>query len=143
LDDALAQGVRAGRISATTDANEALRKTDVSFVCVGTPSLDSGALDLKFVRRVCEQIGAALRDKTDRHTVVLRSTMLPGSTETEAIPVLEQHSSKRVGADFGVCFNPEFLREGTAIADYYDPPRTVIGQREALSGDIVADSYKS
>jgi GDP-mannose 6-dehydrogenase len=143
LADALGQGVVSGRIGATTDAADAVRRTDVSFVCVGTPSLDSGALDLRYVRRVCEQIGEAIAKKADRHTVVLRSTMLPGSTETEAIPILEKHSGKHADVDFGVCFNPEFLREGTAVADFYDPPRTVIGEREPLSGDIVAAIYSA
>ncbi len=131
----------AGRLRATTDTAEAVAATELSFVCVGTPSADSGALDLRYVRRVCEQIGAALREKSAYHTVVLRSTMLPGATEQLAIPVLEAASGKRAGASFGVCFNPEFLREGTALRDFREPPRTVIGAADPVSGDQVAAIY--
>jgi GDP-mannose 6-dehydrogenase len=127
LEDLLRKGVAAGRIRATTDTALAIAQTDLSLICVGTPSNANGSLDLSYVRRVSEQIGDALAAKTIYHVVIARSTMLPGSTESTVIPALEQHSGKRLGADFGVCFNPEFLREGTSIADFDDPPFTVIG----------------
>src|ERR1044072_9282071 len=104
--------VKANRLSATTDSAAAVRNTDVSLVCVRTPSNTNGSLDLRYVTRVCEEIGAALKDKAARHIVVIRSTMLPGTIEGVVIPTLEKHSNKRVGKDFGVCINPEFLREG-------------------------------
>jgi GDP-mannose 6-dehydrogenase len=132
---------QAGRLRATVDGGEALAASALSFVCVGTPSAAGGALDLQFVRRVCEQIGAALRETAVRHTVVLRSTMLPGSTERVAVPILEQTSGRRAGTDFGVCYNPEFLREGSAVHDFYEPPRVVIGQLDAASGDALAGAY--
>src|ERR1044072_8232696 len=119
--------VKANRLSATTDSAAAVHNTDVSLVCVGTPSNTNGSLDLRYVTRACEEIGAALKDKTERHVVVIRSTMLPGTIESVVIPTLEEHSTKRVGKDFGVCINPEFLREGTSLKDFYAPPFTLIG----------------
>jgi GDP-mannose 6-dehydrogenase len=133
LEDLLCKGVAAGRIRATTDTALAIAETDLSLVCVGTPSNANGSLDLSYVRRVSEQIGDALAAKASYHVVIARSTMLPGSTESTVIPALEQHSGKRLGADFGVCFNPEFLREGTSIADFDDPPFTVIGADDERS----------
>ena len=99
----------------------------VSFVCVGTPSERNGGQDLAAVRRVAEQIGEALRDKAGRHVVVVRSTVLPGTVETVVRPALEKASGKRTGPDFGLCFQPEFLREGSSIRDYDRPPFTIVG----------------
>jgi GDP-mannose 6-dehydrogenase len=141
LDALLARGVAAGRIRATTDAAQAVRDSDISFICVGTPSLHSGGLDLGYVRRVCEEIGRALRDKQGHHVVVARSTMLPGSTEEVVTPTLERASGRRAGSDFGVCFNPEFLREGSSIDDFYAPPFTVVGSADARAAAAVAGLY--
>ncbi len=132
---------RAGRLQATTSVAEAINGSDISFICVGTPSQLNGNLDLSFVRRVCEEIGTALRSKSDYHIVVARSTMLPGSMRNVVIPTLEQFSGKRAGEDFGVCNNPEFLREGTAVHDYYHPPKTVIGETDARAGQPLVDLY--
>jgi GDP-mannose 6-dehydrogenase len=133
--------VAAGRLCATTDAAAAIPFSDVLFVCVGTPSLANGGLDVKYVRRVCEQIGEVLRDQESAPIVVIRSTMLPGTMREVVIPTLEASSGKQAGADFGVCINPEFLREGTAVYDYYHPPKTVIGELGKSSGDIVATLF--
>ena len=141
LDDLLKKGVAAGRIRATTDAAAAVRDSSVTFICVGTPSHPNGSLNLNFVRRVCEDIGRALAAGPDYHVVVARSTMLPGSTEEVVIPILEQSSGKRAGRDFGVCFNPEFLREGSSIQDFYDPPYTVIGGNDPKAIEIVSGLY--
>lgn len=141
LETMIASVVQSGHLRAMDDAFEAINDTDVSFICVGTPNLEVGALDLQYIGRVCAQIGEALRLKTTRHTVVIRSTMLPGSTEEVAIPILEQGSGKRAGSDFGVCCNPEFLREGSALEDFYDPPKIVIGQVDQNSGDVVQEIY--
>ena len=122
-----------GRLRATTDALNAVRNSDVSFICVGTPSRENGALNLDYVRRACEQIGRALANKRDFHVVVARSTMLPGTVRSLVIPVLEECSGKEAGVDFGVCVNPEFLREGTAIYDYDNPPKTVVGATDRAS----------
>ncbi len=134
-------GVAEGRLRATDDARQAVSDTEISLVCVGTPSNWNGSLDLRYVRKVCEEIGEALRHKDAFHTVVLRSTMLPGSMRDVVIPTLETSSGKRAGEDFGVCNNPEFLREGTAVYDYYHPPKTVIGETDAVAGDRLAELY--
>lgn len=133
--------VKANRLSATTDSVAAVRDTDVSLVCVGTPSNTNGSLDLRYVTRVCEEIGAALKDKTERHVVVIRSTMLPGTIESVVIPTLEEHSAKRAGKDFGVCINPEFLREGSSLKDFYAPPFTLIGADDTQTTATVRELY--
>ncbi|HXJ06024.1 MAG TPA: nucleotide sugar dehydrogenase [Candidatus Acidoferrum sp.] len=118
---------KASRLHATTDAMKAIADTEISFICVGTPSLRNGKLDLRGVERVCADIGAALKRKNAFHLIALRSTVLPGTTENVVIPVIEAASGKRAGVDFAVCFHPEFLREGTAVADFFAPPFTVFG----------------
>ena len=138
-----ASAVSEGRLRATCDQNQAIRDTDLSFVCVGTPSQLNGNLDLTSVRRVCELIGDALKEKQTRHTIVIRSTILPGTMRKVVIPVLEQHSGKQAGVDFGICNNPEFLREGSAVADFKSPPKTVIGELEQESGNILASLYQA
>jgi GDP-mannose 6-dehydrogenase len=119
-----------------------VRDTDISLICVGTPSRLNGALDLSYVRKVCEEIGSALKTKKDFHVVVARSTMLPGTMREVVIPALEEASGKRAGVEFGVCNNPEFLREGTAVWDYRNPPKTVIGETDNRSGDVLASLYE-
>ncbi len=133
--------VSAARLSATTDIAAAIRYTDLALVCVGTPSLSNGNIDLTYVRRVCEQIGSVLRDHHGAPVVAIRSTMLPGTMREVVIPTLEAYSGKRAGVEFGVCINPEFLREGTAVNDYFNPPRTVIGEVNPASGDLLANLY--
>ena len=132
-----------GRLTATTNVADAVRDTDMSLICVGTPSQLNGSLDLSYVRRVCEEIGAAIAVKSTFHLVVARSTMLPGTMKDVVIPTLEASSGKRAGVDFGVCNNPEFLREGTAVYDYYQPPKTVIGETDTRSGDMLATIYSA
>lgn len=134
-------GAQQKRLRATSDPVEAISETELSFVCVGTPSQSNGNLDLQHIRRTCEQIGAALRTKAARHTVVIRSTILPGTMRQVVIPTLEEFSGKKAGADFGLCHNPEFLREGSAVKDFHAPPKTVIGELDSSSGDILADLY--
>jgi GDP-mannose 6-dehydrogenase len=127
LDDLIHDGAANGRLSATASTAHAVHATDVSLLCVGTPSRKNGSLDLSYLERVCEQIGTALRDKNEYHVVVVRSTVLPGTTHEVVIPTLEKASAKKYGTGFGVTVNPEFLREGTAINDFHDPPLTVVG----------------
>lgn len=115
------------RLTATTDLNDAVLSTDISLLCVGTPSLQNGKLDLGHLTPVCRSIAEALRAKNSFHLVVLRSTVLPGTAENLVIPVLEAGSDKHFGVDFGVCVNPEFMREGTAVSDFLEPSITVIG----------------
>ncbi len=134
--------VKCGRLRATGDPAEAIHATELSFVCVGTPSQPNGNLDFRYIRRICEQIGQAIKDKAARHTVVIRSTVLPGTMHDIVIPTLEEFSRKRAGTDFGVCHNPEFLREGSAVRDFHAPPKTVIGELDKASGDILAKIYE-
>lgn len=133
--------VKEGKLSATTDTAHAVKSTDISLVCVGTPSKPNGSLDLGHVARVCEQIGAAMADKSERHTVVIRSTMLPGSIESVAQPAIESTSGKKAGKDFGLAVNPEFLREGTSLKDFYAPPFTLIGTDDEETAKIVSQLY--
>jgi GDP-mannose 6-dehydrogenase len=133
--------VAAGRLSATTEAAVAVRQTDLFLICVGTPSRSNGDIELKYVRRVCEEIGTALRDHQGAPVVVIRSTMLPGTMREVVIPTLETFSGRRAGVEFGVCINPEFLREGSAVHDFFNPPKTVIGEFNRASGDLLANLY--
>lgn len=142
IGDIIAANVKSGRLRAVVDAEEAIHATDLSFVCVGTPSQANGNLDLRFIRRICEQIGNALRKKSSKHTVIVRSTVLPGTMRDIVIPILEESSQKRAGVDFGVCHNPEFLREGSAVRDFYAPPKTVIGELDQASGGLLAQLYE-
>jgi GDP-mannose 6-dehydrogenase len=127
MSELVEEGHRAGMLHATTDPEDAVRNSEVSFVCVGTPSLRGGKLDLTYVERVVHEIGTALKKKNSFHVIVLRSTVLPGTTESLVIPTLENASGRRVGGDFAVCYNPEFMREGSAVADFLQPPYTVLG----------------
>jgi GDP-mannose 6-dehydrogenase len=142
LGDIIVQTVADGHLRATTDASEGILNSDLSLICVGTPSKDNGGLDLSFVKRVCHDIGQVLTRKESFHTIVLRSSVLPGTTETCVIPALERTSGRVAGQDFGVCFNPEFLREGRAIYDFYHPPFTVIGQSDPQAVEAVVGLYK-
>jgi len=142
IGDIIADNVASGRLRATGDPAEAICNTELSFICVGTPSQASGNLDLRFIRRICEQIGQALKHKAARHTVVIRSTILPGTMHGIVIPVLEEFSGKKAGKDFGVCHNPEFLREGSAVKDFNRPPKTVIGELDQASGSLLAKLYE-
>jgi len=141
LDDLISAGVKAGQLRATAEASEAVIASDISLVCVGTPSDDNGNLNLIYVERVCQEIGRALGRKSGYHVIVVRSTMLPGSTEERVIPILESASGRQAGQDFGVCFNPEFLREGTAVYDFHHPPFTLVGRHDERGAALVADLY--
>ena len=142
IQELVAAMVKEGRLRATTDVAEAVNATSISLVCVGTPSKSNGALDLGYVERVCEQIGAALKTKPEgRHVVVIRSTVLPGSIDSVVIPALERSSGKKAGVDFGVCSNPEFLREGSSIKDFHEPPFTLIGATDEVSAELLRSLY--
>lgn len=142
IGEIIEKAVADGALRATTDVDEAIENTEMSLICVGTPSQANGNLDLKYVEAVCKEIGESLRDKSQFHVVVTRSTMLPGSMNNTVIPTLEKYSGKKAGQGFGVCNNPEFLREGTAVYDFYNPPKTVIGETDEKSGDALASIYK-
>lgn len=143
LDELMGEMVGSMRLRATLDSGMAVQGSDVSLICVGTPSNGNGSLDLRYVQRVCTEIGVALAAKEDYHVVVVRSTVLPGTVEERLLPLLEQHSRKRGGVDFGVGMNPEFLREGKAIEDYYHPSHVVIGELDRRSGNAVQQLYQA
>lgn len=141
LPELLEAGVKSGRYRATDDWRTAIAESELAMVCVGTPSRSNGSIDLGYVRRVCEQIGQALRGRKDFFTVVIRSTIVPGSVEGILIPILERESGLKAGTDFGVCMNPEFLRESTSVKDFHQPPKTVIGELTPRSGEMLAALY--
>jgi len=141
IEALIQKSVAEKRLRATTDAVDAVKNSDLSLVCVGTPSESNGSLNLRHVRNVCTDIGAALKVLDRYHAVVIRSTVLPGTMREVVIPALEAASGKKAGHDFGICFNPEFLREGTAIKDYYQPPKTVVGESDARAGDQLLGLY--
>jgi GDP-mannose 6-dehydrogenase len=143
IGDLIKSMVASGRLRATTDTDDAIGNSDVTLICVGTPSNPNGSLDLTYVKRVCEQIGERLKTKSHRHVVVVRSTMLPGSISEVVIPALEYSSGKKIGSDFTVCINPEFLREGTSLKDFYAPPFTLIGVDDEESAETVRSLYAS
>lgn len=143
LEPYLKQAVESGRLTVTDDATEAVHNTEISLLCVGTPSKENGDLRTDYLERVARQIGEALITKPEYHIVVIRSTILPGTAEEVVLPILEEASGKRVNEHFGLAVNPEFLREGTAIADFYDPPFTVVGALQETDAEKVAALYES
>ncbi|MCM2681229.1 nucleotide sugar dehydrogenase [Echinimonas agarilytica] len=141
LGELLTAGVESGAIEATTDAMRAVAETDISFVAVPTPSQPNGNLNLEYIRLVCKDIGEAIKAKGTHHTVVIRSTVLPGSVMGVVRPVLEDYTGMRAGIDFGLAVNPEFLRESTAIDDYDHPPMTVVGCLDDVSAAQLTELY--
>jgi GDP-mannose 6-dehydrogenase len=131
-----------GQLKATNNIFDAIKNSDISLICVGTPSKEDGSLDLKYVRDVCEDIGNALKNIETFHTVVLRSTMLPNSAKSICLPIIENASGKKAGIDFGFGNNPEFLREGSAIEDYFNPPKIVVGANDQKSAEIIMSLYE-
>jgi GDP-mannose 6-dehydrogenase len=139
LKELTASGVNSGNLRATTSVAEAIEASDLSFICVGTPSQKNNSLDLQYVERVCEEIGFALTNKTEHHIIACRSTMFPGSVRNLVIPTLEKFSGKKEGKDFSVCINPEFMMEGTAVYDYYHPPKNVVGCNDQRVRDALSE----
>ncbi len=141
INELVGQMVCEKRLRATTEIADAIENSDVSLVCVGTPSNDNGSLKLDYIKRVSQEIGEAISKKSRRHTIVMRSTMLPGTIESLVKPTLEVYSDKKAGKDFDICVNPEFLREGTSIKDFYAPPFTLIGADSEEAGDVLKRLY--
>jgi len=141
LDELLGRMSANGRITVTNDTVAAVHGSELSLICVGTPSRRNGSLDSSYLERVIEQIGAAIAQADRYHVVAVRSTLLPGVLVNRLVPLLERASGRRVGADIGLCVNPEFLREGSAIKDFQHPPFTVIGEFDARAGDVVLSAY--
>lgn len=142
VDELIGRMVESGRLSATTNPAEAIQSSEISLICVGTPSKANGSLDLTYVSKVCQEIGTSLKEIQARHVVVVRSTMLPGTVESLVVPTLEEYSGKKALTDFGVCINPEFLREGTSLKDFYGPPFTLIGADDDGTAAIVGRLYQ-
>ncbi|MGB0013870.1 MAG: UDP-glucose/GDP-mannose dehydrogenase family protein [Candidatus Sulfotelmatobacter sp.] len=142
VSDLISQSHAAKHLHATSDSAYAVVNSDISFLCVGTPSLRNGKLDLGHIEPVCRDIGQVLKKKNGFHLVVLRSTVLPGTAETIVVPALEKSSGKKLGEDFGVCVNPEFMREGTAVADFLEPAMTVIGAADSKHSGILREVYE-
>jgi GDP-mannose 6-dehydrogenase len=143
MDELVSKAHESCRLHAMTDVSAAVNQTEISFVCVGTPSQRNGKLDLSHIENVSQEIGEALARKGAYHCVVIRSTVLPGTTEAVVIPSVEAASGKRMGKDFAVIYNPEFMREGTAVADFFDPPYTVLGSADPEQAVSIRDLYRS
>jgi GDP-mannose 6-dehydrogenase len=141
LTEYIQNGLKQDLISATINIEYAVLNSDVSMICVGTPSKISGDLELKYVESVCKDIALALSQKDTYHTIIIRSTVLPGTCRDLVVPTLEEFSGKKLGEDFGLVMNPEFLRESTAINDFHYPPMIVIGEHDKKSGDVVEELY--
>ncbi len=131
------------KITATADYSNALQKSDITFLCVGTPSLKNGNIDLTVIKESTKQIAAVLKNKNRYHLVVIKSTVLPGTTQEVILPLLEQYSGKKVGADIGLAMNPEFLKEGVAIKDFLEPDRIVIGSYDEKSKTTLRELYQN
>jgi GDP-mannose 6-dehydrogenase len=141
LEELIESTVASGHLRASADYGTAVRHADLMLICVGTPGAANGSLDLRHVRRVCEQIGETLAEIKEFKVIAIRSTLLPGSMQSVVIPTLEKFSGKRAGKHFGICINPEFMREGSAIYDYDHPPKTVIGSDDERSAAPVRAIY--
>lgn len=141
IGDIVLQQVQAGRLRATTDVEGAVAETDLSLICVGTPSNGNGSLSLSSVLNVTKSIALALRNKKEYHVIVVRSTVVPGTVNRQLIPLLERESGKKLGVGFGICFNPEFLREGSSVRDFDSPPFTLVGVRDETTADKVRALY--
>jgi UDPglucose 6-dehydrogenase len=141
LPEYLRDVLKKGKLTATTDLRDAVEKTEVSFIAVGTPSRKDGSIDLSYVEAVSREIGEVLKTKKDYHVVVVKSTVVPGTTEGVILRNVEKASGKKVGKDFGLCMNPEFLREGLAMDDFLKPDRVVIGAVDSRSGNVIEKLY--
>ena len=136
------EGHNCGRLKATAEPVEAVIGSDIIWICVGTPSDENGRIDLSSVETVTKQVASALRESANRPLIVLRSTCLPGTTSKRIIPLFEKESGLRVGRDVNIVFHPEFLREGTAVEDFRNPPRIVVGEAHPGAGDMLFSLYE-
>lgn len=139
LKELTEDAVKTNNLRATLDVNEAIRCSELTFICVGTPSQKNNSIDLTYIRQVCEDIGKALAKKTTHHTIACRSTMFPGSMKKVVIPTLEKYSGKIAGKDFSVCINPEFMKEGSAVYDFAHPPKNVIGTNDEIAIQMLTE----
>ena len=143
LDDLIRKGIQSKRIRVTTDSTEAIRKSDMAIVCVGTPCNADGSQNTDTIKLVAAKIGSALKNIPECYPIIIRSTLVPGTVSGSLIPILEAESGKKVDRDFDVCLNPEFMREGSAINDFYDPPLIIVGVRRPEAANQVIELHKS
>jgi GDP-mannose 6-dehydrogenase len=141
LKELLVELVEAGMLKATTSTEEAVRNSDLALICVGTPSRPNGQLDADAIARVGKEMGFALRQRTEPYTVVLRSTVLPGTTERLLIPALEEGAARKLDASLKIAVNPEFMREGSALIDFEKPPMTLVGCDDPETGSLLRSLY--
>ncbi|MCL4708597.1 UDP-glucose/GDP-mannose dehydrogenase family protein [bacterium] len=142
IGELVLQQVRNGKLRATDNIDEAIANSEISLICVGTPSSGNGSLSLHSVFGVCKSIAQALRSKSEDHLIVVRSTVVPGTVNRQLIPLIERESNKALGKGFSICFNPEFLREGSSVKDFDSPPFTIVGVRDQASAEKVRELYK-
>ena len=142
LEEGIYEGLKNHTFVATADLNEAVNNSSITIICVGTPSDKNGACDLAYIKQACQELGKILKHKNEYHTVVFKSTVPPGTTENSLVPILERYSGKVAGTDFGLCFYPEFLRESTAIDDFFHPAISILGTQDTRSATIVHDLIK-
>ena len=141
INELVSRTVKGNRLSVTPSTKYAVLNSEVSIVCVGTPSMENGAIDLSHLKDVSREIGAVLKGLRRYHTVVIRSTMMPGTTEEVIIPVIEKASSKKAFKDFGVVVNPEFMREGNSIEDFYAPAKVIAGSEKKKDEKVLRSIY--
>ncbi len=141
LDEIVKEVLDNGMLTASTNNLESIKKSDITFICVGTPSLPDGSADLTAVKETAKDIGRAIKEMDNYHVGVVKSTVVPGTTEELVLPLIEEHSGKKVGSDFGLCMNPEFLRQGSAVHDTLEPDRIIIGQWDTHAGDVLEQLY--
>jgi GDP-mannose 6-dehydrogenase len=142
IDELICKAVTSGKLSATMDAEAALKGADAAIICVGTPNENDGSHSIRAVKRTCAFIGKNIKDMAEYPLILMRSTVIPGTTEAVVIPILEKSSGCQCGEKFGVCFNPEFLREGSSVKDFYNPPFTVIGCKDLHTFDRACRIYQ-
>jgi len=143
LDKSLIKAITNGKLRCVVGRKEAILHTDITFVCVATPSREDGSIELQHVKNAAREIGELLKSKNTYHVVVVKSTVVPGATQHVVRPIIEEYSGKKCGIDFGLCMNPEFLREGSALHDTLYPDRVIIGEYDNRSGDVLAELYKT
>jgi UDPglucose 6-dehydrogenase len=142
ISEMLVEALKCGRFKCTSSTKTAVLNTDITFITVGTPSKPDGSIDLRYIEDSAKEIGSALSNKDSYHLVVIKSTVIPGTTENMVKPILERSSGRKCGVDFGLCANPEFLREGSALHDIFNPDRIVIGEYDKKSGDVLEALYR-
>jgi UDPglucose 6-dehydrogenase len=143
LDDLLQKSVKKGYLACISDIKKAIQQSEITFISVGTPSKTDGSIDLKQIQDSVIEVGKALKTKNGYHLIIVKSTVVPGTTDSVVKPLLEKHSNKNCGSDFGLCMNPEFLREGSAVYDTLHPDRIIIGEYDKKSGDTLETLYKN